>query len=90
MAEKFAISSLEEAKEYLLHPVLGPRLMECTKLVTEITGRTVNQIFGSPDDVKLKSSLTLFAHATPNNNVFQDAIEKLFGGKYDPLTLKRI
>ncbi len=70
MARRFAISSLEEANAYLQHPVLGPRLVECTKLVNETQGLTIHHIFGSPDDLKFRSCMTLFSHATPANSVF--------------------
>src|SRR6188474_2984892 len=64
MAQKYAIVSREEASAYLEHPVLGPRLRECTKLVNRVEGRTLNQIFGYPDDLKFRSSMSLFAGAT--------------------------
>jgi uncharacterized protein (DUF1810 family) len=87
-ARRFAIASREEAQAYLQHPVLGPRLRECTRLVNLVEGRTLEQIFGDPDDVKFRSSMTLFAHATPDNQVFEDALRKYCGGAYDPLTLE--
>ena len=90
MARKFAISSLAEAAAYLAHPVLGSRLTECTRLVNLVEGRPIEQIFGYPDDLKLHSSMTLFAHATPNNRVFIDALQKYFGGEFDPATLARL
>ena len=90
MARKFAICSLEEARAYIRHPILGPRLIQCTKLVTHTAGRTIQQIFGYPDDLKFRSSMTLFAHATPDNQVFEDALHKYFGGQYDHLTLARL
>jgi uncharacterized protein (DUF1810 family) len=90
LAQKFAISSLEEAKAYLEHPILGPRLRECCRLATLIEGRSISEIFGYPDDLKFRSSLTLFAHATNENQIFQDALEKYFKGEFDPLTLERL
>src|SRR6188472_207148 len=66
-ARKFAISSLAEATAYLAHPILGPRLVECTVLVNELEDRSIEQIFGYPDDLKFRSSMTLFAHATAGN-----------------------
>jgi uncharacterized protein (DUF1810 family) len=90
MASRFAISSIEEARAYLAHPILGPRLRECTRLVTEIEGRTIAQIFGYPDDLKFRSSMTLFAHATPDNALFVGAIAKYFPDGADPLTLERL
>jgi uncharacterized protein (DUF1810 family) len=90
LARKYAISSLDEAKAYLNHPVLGPRIKECTRLVLSIEGRTMGEIFGTPDDLKFRSSLTLFAHAEPGEPVFQDALRKYFGGEEDPLTVARL
>jgi uncharacterized protein (DUF1810 family) len=88
MSNKYAISSLEEAEAYLQHPTLGPRLRECSQLVTLVEGRSIHQIFGHIDSLKFRSSMTLFAHATSENGVFRDAIEKYFGGEYDCLTLE--
>jgi uncharacterized protein (DUF1810 family) len=90
LARKYAISSLDEAKAYLNHPVLGLRIKECTQLVLSIEGRTMGEIFGTPDDLKFRSSLTLFAHAEPAEQVFQDALRKYFGGEEDPLTVARL
>jgi uncharacterized protein (DUF1810 family) len=87
MSRKFAISSREEAKAYLEHPILGPRLIECTKLVNLIEGRAIEQIFGYPDDLKFQSCMTLFANAT-GNQVFVDALSKYFKGKSDSSTLE--
>lgn len=89
-AKRFAISSLTEAQAYLRHPVLGPRLIECTELVNAITGRTANQIFGYPDDLKLRSSMTLFAHAAPGRPIFQEVLDRYFNGAKDPLTTERL
>jgi uncharacterized protein (DUF1810 family) len=89
-ARRFAIASLRQAQAYLEHPVLGPRLRECTRLVNHIEGRTIEQIFGSPDDLKFRSSMTLFAHATPDNQVFEDALRKHCGGRPDPATVERL
>ncbi len=90
MARRFALASRTEAKAYLLHPVLGPRLRECVRLVNEVQGRGIGEIFGAPDDLKFRSSMTLFAHATADNQIFMDALRKYFGGEYDPLTLDRL
>jgi len=76
----FAISSLDEARAYLAHPVLGPRLVECTGLVLACEGRTIRQIFGSPDDLKFHSSMSLFAEAAPAGSVFHRSLEKFFRG----------
>ena len=87
MAEKFAITSLEEAKAYLQHPVLGPRLKECTQLVLNVEGHSAEQIFGYPDNLKFRSCLTLLMAATTDNKVFNDALLKYFDGKPDTVTL---
>ena len=80
MAQKYAISSLEEAAAYLAHPTLGARLRECTDLVNHIKDRSIEQIFGYPDDLKFRSCMTLFADATPDNQVFKDALKKYYPG----------
>ncbi len=90
LASRFAISGKEEAEAYLNHPLLGPRLRECARLVNLVEGSSIAQIFGYPDDLKFRSSMTLFANATSDNQVFQDAIEKYFAGQFDPLTLERL
>jgi uncharacterized protein (DUF1810 family) len=90
MARTFAISSHEEAAAYLQHPILGLRLRECTELVNHIEDRSIEQIFGYPDDLKFRSSMTLFAHATRENQIFLDALQKYFAGAFDPLTLERL
>ena len=89
MAERFAIGSLEEARAYLGHPVLGGRLRECTGLVNAVEGESVSKIFGFPDDLKFHSSMTLFAKAG-DEPVFVSAIEKYFGGEMDRGTLEKI
>lgn len=90
MSQEFGISSLDEAKEYIRHSTLGPRLRECTQLVLNVEGRSVDQIFGYPDDMKFRSCMTLFAKSTTNNQIFKDAVEKYFDGKGDPVTLERL
>lgn len=90
MAERFAISSLEEARAYLDHPVLGSRLRECTRLVCDVPGKTIREILGSPDDMKFRSCMTLFAHAGPAFQEFEVALRRFFGGEPDPLTLERL
>lgn len=87
---EFAISSREEAQAYLLHPILGPRLKECTRAVLHVEGRSALEIFGSPDDMKFRSSMTLFAQVSSDDSVFQAALEKYFDGAADPLTLDRL
>lgn len=88
MSRKYAVSGLDEARAYLAHPVLGPRLIECTRLVG-VSGRSVEDIFGSPDDMKFRSSMTLFAKAQ-GEGVFKEAIEKYCGGEFDEATLARL
>jgi uncharacterized protein (DUF1810 family) len=70
----------------MAHPVLGPRLVECAELVRDVQGRSAREIFGSPDDLKLRSSMTLFAAARPEAAVFADVLRRYFGGEPDPLT----
>jgi uncharacterized protein (DUF1810 family) len=87
-AQHYAISGLEEAKAYLAHPVLGGRLRDCTSLVNALSGRTVEDIFGYPDDLKFRSCVTLFAQASrPENQVFQEALKKYFNGIPDKATM---
>jgi uncharacterized protein (DUF1810 family) len=90
MAQKFAISGIEEAEAYLSHAVLGPRLRECTHLVNQLEGRTVHQIFGTPDDLKFRSCVTLFARVSSEDPVFQNALEKYFAGEPDSSTLEKL
>ena len=90
LARKFAVSSLQEAQAYLDHPILGARLRECCRLVNLVEGRSIEQIFGYPDDLKFRSSMTLFAHAAADNQIFLDALAKYFNGEFDPLTLERL
>ena len=87
-AEEYGIGSRDEAEAYLQHPILGARLRECTELVNQVENRSIEQIFGYPDDLKFRSSMTLFAHVAPQDRIFQDAIEKYFGGERDRLTLQ--
>jgi uncharacterized protein (DUF1810 family) len=84
----FGIDSLEEAQAYLHHPLLGPRLIECTGAVNGVEGRTIHQIFGSPDDLKFRSSATLFARAAEAPAVFNEALRKYFDGEADPRTVE--
>ena len=83
----YGIGSLEEAQAYWHHPVLGPRLEECTILVNQVQKRTINQILGSPDDLKFRSSMTLFSRAAADTTIFNDALQKYFAGQPDPVTL---
>jgi uncharacterized protein (DUF1810 family) len=90
MSEQYAISSLTEATAYLQHPILGPRLRECTRLVHLVERRSIQQILGSIDSMKFRSSMTLFTHASDDNQIFLDALQKYFAGEFDPLTLQRL
>lgn len=83
---KFGLANLADAKAYLAHPELGPRLIECTKLANAIEGRTAVQVFDKPDDLKFRSSMTLFARAAPDEPAFKEAIAKYFGGREDDRT----
>jgi uncharacterized protein (DUF1810 family) len=85
-AARFAISSLAEAQAYLGHDVLGARLRECTRLVNAIEGRSIDDIFGWPDNLKVRSSMTLFARATADNAEFVHLLEKFYAGEQDPAT----
>jgi uncharacterized protein (DUF1810 family) len=86
-AARFAISSLAEAQAYLGHDVLGARLRECTRLVNAIEGRSIDDIFGWPDNLKVRSSMTLFARATADNAEFVRLLEKFYAGEQDPATV---
>ena len=90
MARRYAIASLDEARAYAAHEILGPRLIECAALVAQVEGRSIEEIFGSPDDLKFHSSMTLFARAAPQEPVFQEALQKYFGGLEDRATVERI
>lgn len=87
MARRFALTSLEEARAYWHHPVLGPRLARCTELVNRVEASTAHAIFGSPDDMKFHSSMTLFAQAVPGHPGFRAALDKYFGGADDSATM---
>ena len=89
MAQAYAIADLEEARAYLAHPVLGPRLVECAYIVSARQGSTAEQIFGDLDAMKLRSSMTLFARADPNLAVFAVVLEEYFDGP-DPETERRL
>jgi uncharacterized protein (DUF1810 family) len=89
MAQKYAISSLQEARAYLDHPTLGPRLRECTRLVSAVKMSAIEDILGHPDDLKFHSCMTLFAHATADNQIFLDALKEFFRGEFDDATLVR-
>lgn len=89
MANRYGIGSLEEARAYWAHPLLGPRLARCTALVLGVEGRSAREIFGSPDDLKFRSCMTLFAQAT-GEPIFSRALDKFFGGVPDEATLRRL
>lgn len=86
MARKYAIGSQAEAEAYFNHPLLGPRLHECAEALLAVEGRTAHEIMGSPDDVKLRSSLTLFAAIAGEDSVFEAVLRKYFGGERDERT----
>ena len=90
MAQDYGITSREEAEAYLQHPVLGPRLKECTQLVNAVEGRSIDAILGYPDDLKFRSSMTLFALVAPEEVVFKNALRKYFSGELDQLTVQRL
>ena len=89
MAQAYAISDLAEAQAYLAHPILGPRLIECAEIVAAQQGRSAEQIFGGIDATKLRSSMTLFAHAAPDQTIFQQVIDQYYDGQ-DPETARRL
>jgi uncharacterized protein (DUF1810 family) len=91
MAQHFAISGIDEAKAYLAHPILGDRLRDCTALVNALSGRSIEDVFGYPDNLKFHSSVTLFAQAShPENKLFHQALTKYFNGVSDKATMERL
>ena len=88
MAQKYAIGSLAEARDYLAHPVLGPRLRACVQALNGLEGVTARDVMGFPDDLKLRSSLTLFAQATSDNADFRAALDTYFDGEADPESMR--
>jgi uncharacterized protein (DUF1810 family) len=89
-SRKFGIASKAQARSYLDHVVLGPRLRECTRLMLSLPNRSIRSILGHPDDLKFRSSMTLFAAAAPEEPLFEAALEKFFGGEHDPLTIRML
>jgi uncharacterized protein (DUF1810 family) len=89
-AELYAISSLDEARAYLAHPVLGPRLLESAEILAGLPGRSAEQVFGGIDAMKLRSSMTLFRHAAPQEPAFGQVLDQYFDGVADPATEERI
>ena len=90
MSQRFAIASLDEAQAYLAHPVLGPRLRECARLVLAVQGRTADEIFGSLDAMKVRSSMTLFHRAAPAEPEFRQVLDRYYGGVEDEATVERL
>ncbi|HEU5483818.1 MAG TPA: DUF1810 domain-containing protein [Microlunatus sp.] len=90
MARQYAIADLDEARTYVAHPVLGPRLVTAAESVITHRDRTAEQILGGIDAVKLRSSMTLFAQAAPDQPIFRIVLDRLFGGEEDPATLERL
>ena len=90
MSHRYAIKSLDEAEAYLAHPVLGPRLIECVETLLNLEGRSAYQIFGPVDELKLRSSATLFATVSPEGSVFHRLLDKYFEGHPDERTLELI
>ena len=87
MAQRYAIGSLEEARAYLAHPVLGERLRECCRILLDGEGGDIHAILGSPDDMKFRSCLTLFRQAAPREAVFSQCLARFYGGESDERTL---
>jgi uncharacterized protein (DUF1810 family) len=87
-SKRYAIKSIEEARAYLEHPILGPRLRECAEAALGVEGRSAREIFGSPDDLKLRSCATLFACVSPPGSVFERLLGKYYGGGRDDSTLR--
>jgi uncharacterized protein (DUF1810 family) len=90
MSKRYAIKSVAEAEAYIAHPILGPRLVECAEAVLAVEGKTATQIFGSPDDVKLKSCATLFACVSPAASAFHRLLDNYFQGGRDEKTLQLV
>jgi uncharacterized protein (DUF1810 family) len=89
MSQHYAIASLKEARAYLDHPLLGARLRDCTRAVLAVEGRSAHEIFGTPDDLKFRSSMTLFDAASPDD-IFGATLDKYFAGEGDALTLQKL
>jgi uncharacterized protein (DUF1810 family) len=87
-AKRYALKSIEEARQYLNHPVLGKRLLECTEAVVALKGESLSEIFGYPDDLKFKSSMTLFEKITGSGSLFSSALERYCHGERDATTLR--
>ena len=90
LAHRYGIASLAEARAYLAHPLLGERLRECTRLAIDADGRTATEVFGHPDDLKFRSSMTLFMKAAPDESLFAQCLARYFDGQPDQPTLARL
>ncbi len=88
ISKRYAMRSLAEAAAYLRHPVLGPRLLECAEAALAVEGQSAFEVFGSPDDLKLRSCATLFAHVSPSGSVFERLLDKYFRGQGDDRTIR--
>jgi len=87
ITKRYSIKSEDEARAYLAHPILGPRLIECAEAIVSVEGKSARDILGSPDDLKLKSCATLFAQVSAPGSVFEQILEKFYSGERDPATL---
>jgi uncharacterized protein (DUF1810 family) len=87
-SRRYAVKSVAEAEAYLRHPVLGPRLVECAEAALGVEGRSATEVFGAPDDIKLRSCATLFAAVSPPGSVFERVLDKYFQGAWDERTLR--
>jgi len=90
MSRRYAIASPDDARRYLAHPILGERLEECARILTELDGKSAHDIFGSIDAMKLRSSMTLFARAAPEDTLFSEVLDRYFGGVADEATDARL
>ncbi len=90
MAQHYGLAGLAEAQAYWQHPLLGPRLAQCTQAMLALDGRSARQVLGTPDDLKFRSCMTLFMQAVPDAPMFRQALERYFDGQPDPLTLARL
>ncbi|EID08824.1 hypothetical protein MPHL43072_08075 [Mycolicibacterium phlei DSM 43072] len=90
MADRYGISGIEEARAYLAHSVLGPRLRECARVVAGIERGSAEEVFGWPDNLKVRSSMTLFSMATDDDAEFRAVLDRFYGGELDPVTVERL
>jgi uncharacterized protein (DUF1810 family) len=87
-AKRYGLADVGEARDYMAHPLLGPRLLICTRLVNAAAGKSAHEIFGSPDDLKFRSCVTLFHHAAPDEGAFAEALQRYYGGVEDERTVE--